>query len=82
MIDNDIRIEALNLKVRTYNCVKRGQINTVRQLLSLRKDKLLDLRNLRLEDYHEIREALIAHQLLDPSQSMGPCINDEDDHGS
>jgi DNA-directed RNA polymerase alpha subunit len=82
MLDDDIHIEALHLTVRTFNCLKRGRINTVRQLLSLRKDKLLGLRNLRLEDYHEIRETLIAHQFLDAAQSMGPFINDEDNHGS
>jgi DNA-directed RNA polymerase subunit alpha len=81
MLDDGVRIEALHLTVRTYNCLKRGRINTVRQLLSLRKDELLGLRNLRREDYHEIREALIAHQLLDPSQSMGPFSNDEDEQG-
>jgi DNA-directed RNA polymerase alpha subunit len=68
MVDDDIRIETLNLKVRTYNCLKRGRINTVHQLLLLRKDELLGLRNLRLEEYLEIREALIAHRLLDPAQ--------------
>jgi DNA-directed RNA polymerase alpha subunit len=81
MLDNNVPIEALDLTVRTYNCLKRGRINTVHQLLSLRKDELLGLRNLRLEDYHRLREALVAHQLLDPAQSMGPFTNDEDDLG-
>ncbi len=82
MKDNDGPIETLHLTVRTYNCLKGGRINTVRQLFFLRKDELLSLRNLRLDDYHEIRETLIARQLLDPSQSMGPFLNEEYDHGS
>ena len=60
MMHDDTRIEALDLTVRTYNCLKRGRINTIHHLLSLRKHEVISLRNLRPEDYEEIRKRLIA----------------------
>jgi DNA-directed RNA polymerase alpha subunit len=79
MMLDDSRIEALDLTVRTYNCLKRGRINTIRQLLSLRKHELLSLRNLRPEDYEEIRERLIACHWIGPTQSIGPFTNEEEE---
>jgi DNA-directed RNA polymerase alpha subunit len=79
MMHDDSRIEALDLTVRTYNCLKRGRIDTVHQLLSLRKHELLSLRNLRPEDYEEIRERLIACKWIGPMQSIGPFTSEEED---
>ena len=40
-------IEDLNFSVRSYNCLKRGNINTVGQIIDvMQKDGLLHIRNL------------------------------------
>lgn len=65
-------IEALDLKVRTYNCLKRSAINKVGQLLSMRRKKILAIRNLTLEGYEEIRTQLISRGLMSPTHLLGP----------
>lgn len=37
MEDDDPRIKALDLTIRTYHCLKRSGMSTVHQLLSRRK---------------------------------------------
>jgi len=41
-----MRIEDLNLSLRTYNCLKRAGIDTVQQLKSLSAQQLSDLRGM------------------------------------
>jgi len=77
--DGDTPIEALDLTVRSYNCLKRSRIHTVRQLLSLRKQELLSIRNLTPQSYQEIRERLIACQFLDPAHLTGPFVDEASD---
>lgn len=52
MEDDTAPIEALDLTVRTYNCLKRSGISTVRHLFSLRKKELLSLPNLTPQNYN------------------------------
>jgi DNA-directed RNA polymerase subunit alpha len=77
--DNDTPIETLDLAVRTYNCLKRSNISTVRRLLSLRKQELLSIRNLTPQNYEEIRERLIACRFMHPAQLIGPFADEESD---
>ncbi len=77
--DNDPPVETLDLGVRTYNCLKRSNIVTVRQLLSLRKQELLRIRNLTAQNYEEIRERLIACRFMSPTQLIGPFTEEEDE---
>jgi DNA-directed RNA polymerase subunit alpha len=82
--DDDIRrddafIETLDLTVRTYNCLKRGNIFTVRQLLSMRKKELLGVHNLGSHGYEEIQEQLIVHRFMHPTQLIGPFAEEEED---
>lgn len=42
----NMTLEELNLSVRTYNCLKRANICTVKDLLALSKEDLLCVRNL------------------------------------
>lgn len=79
MEDADALIEALDLRVRTYNCLKRGGINTIRQLFSLRKQELLSLRNLTPENYEEIRERLLACGFMHPTHLIGPFAEEASD---
>jgi DNA-directed RNA polymerase subunit alpha len=63
--DNDAPIEDLDLWVRTYNCLKRSNINTVRQLFAMSKEKLLGIRNFGPQNYEEVRERLITRGLYE-----------------
>ena len=75
--NNDTPIEDLVLSVRAYNCLKRSNIVTVGQLLSVRKEDLPHIRNLTPQNYEEIREQLIAHGFLPPTQLTWPLEEDE-----
>src|SRR5215467_5730482 len=77
--DDDVPIETLDLAVRTYNCLKRSHVSTVRQLLALRKQELLHIRNLTPQNYEEIRERLIACGLMHPTHLIGPFAEEESD---
>lgn len=77
--DDETPIETLDLTVRTYNCLKRSRIRTVRQLLSLRKQELLSIRNLTPENYEEIRERVIAGGFMHPTQLLGPFADEDSD---
>jgi DNA-directed RNA polymerase subunit alpha len=72
-------IEALDLKVRTYNCLKRSAINKVGQLLSMRRKKILAIRNLTLEGYEEIRMQLISRGLMSPTHLLGPFAEGDEE---
>ncbi len=65
-------IEELELWVRTYNCLKRSNINTVGQILAMRKDELLSIRNFGPQNYDEMRERLIICGFMDPDRPSGP----------
>jgi DNA-directed RNA polymerase alpha subunit len=77
--DDDTPIETLDLGVRAYNGLKRSNIKTVRQLLSMRKQELLRIRNLTPQHYEEIRERLIACGFMHPTQLIGPFADEESD---
>lgn len=51
-------IHALGLTVRTYNCLRRENIDTVADLISKTRDDVLDIRNLGEKSFTEITEKL------------------------
>ncbi|MFH1032339.1 MAG: DNA-directed RNA polymerase subunit alpha [Chloroflexota bacterium] len=53
-------VEQLNLSVRTMNCLRRGAITTVGELVSKEERDLLNLRNLGQKSMQEIKERLAA----------------------
>jgi DNA-directed RNA polymerase subunit alpha len=59
-------IEALNLSVRAYNCLKRSGLTTVGQVLEKSEDELLALRNFGRKSYDELRAKLIQMGFLHP----------------
>lgn len=56
-------IHVLGLTVRTYNCLRREDINTVAELISKTEDDILDIRNLGEKSFREIKEALADYGL-------------------
>jgi len=51
-------VEQLDLSVRTMNCLRRGGIATVGELISKKAKDLLQLRNFGQKSYHEIEDKL------------------------
>lgn len=65
-------IEYLDLKVHTYNCLKRADIYSVGQILAMDKASLMNIRNFRSEDFNELREKLIISGFMSPDRPLGP----------
>ncbi len=66
----EMSIEDMDLSVRSYNCLKRANINTVEDLTKKSKDDMLKVRNLGLKSLEEVINKL---------ESMGLSLrNDED----
>lgn len=56
--DSELFIENLNLSVRSYNCLKQNDINTVDQLLELTEDNLKKFKNLGAKSLREIMNVI------------------------
>ncbi len=54
----NLPVEQLDLSVRTMNCLRRGNITTVGELMSKGEKELLSLRNFGQKSKHEIEERL------------------------
>ena len=56
----DKQIEDLDLSVRSYNCLKRAGIHSVRQLVEFSENDLLNIRNFGAKSIEEVKEKLIS----------------------
>ncbi|MBR6030186.1 MAG: hypothetical protein IKP40_13970 [Clostridia bacterium] len=54
----DMTIEDLDLSVRSYNCLKRANINTVRDLTERTRDSMIYVRNLGRKSLEEVGQKL------------------------
>lgn len=71
-------IEALNLSVRSYNCLKREGVHTIGELLTRSEADLMDIRNFGQKSIDEVKDALTGLGLnlkdspagFDPSQAV------------
>jgi DNA-directed RNA polymerase subunit alpha len=59
----DIRIEELDLTVRSFNCLKREGINTLAQLVNLTEHQLMNIRNFGQKSVDEVLEKLVERGL-------------------
>lgn len=57
------RIEDLDLSVRSYNCLKRAGIHSVRQLVEYSENDLLNIRNFGTKSIEEVKDKLISMDL-------------------
>ncbi len=62
----DKQIEDLDLSVRSYNCLKRAGIHSVRQLVEFSENDLLNIRNFGAKSIEEVKDKLHFH---------GPSLN-------
>lgn len=54
----DKQIEHLDLSVRSYNCLKRAGIHSVRQLVEFSENDLLNIRNFGVKSIEEVKDKL------------------------
>lgn len=79
-------IEALNLSVRSYNCLKREGVHTIGELLTRSEADLMDIRNFGQKSIDEVKDALTGLGLnlkdspagFDPTQAV--TFYAEEDH--
>lgn len=60
----NIPIEQLDLSVRALNCLKRGDINTVGELVSMNEDEVSSLRNFGQKSRREVEEKLKGMDMI------------------
>jgi DNA-directed RNA polymerase subunit alpha len=61
--DLDKQVEDLDLSVRSYNCLKRAGIHSVRQLVDFSENDLLNIRNFGQKSIEEVKEKLHSMDL-------------------
>ena len=59
----EMPIEEMDLSVRSYNCLKRANINTVDDLIKKSKSDMLKVRNLGLKSIEEVVNKLESYGL-------------------
>ena len=62
-LDLEKQIEDLDLSVRSYNCLKRAGIHSVRQLIEFSETDLMNIRNFGAKSIEEVKEKLISMDL-------------------
>lgn len=67
----DMTIEELDLSVRSFNCLKRANINTVADLISKTEDEMMKVRNLGRKSLEEVIVKL---------EAMGLSLADEENN--
>ncbi len=56
----EMTIEELDLSVRSFNCLKRAGINTVKDLISKSEEEMMKVRNLGKKSLEEVKNKLIS----------------------
>ncbi len=56
----DMPIEELELSVRSYNCLKRANINTIGELMLKTEDEMIKVRNLGKKSLDEVTQKLLS----------------------
>lgn len=64
----DVPIEDLDLSVRALNCLKANDVTKVGQLVAMRQEDLLQLRNFGQKSLDEIREKLVEREMVSPEE--------------
>ena len=59
----EMTIEELDMSVRSFNCLKRAGIHSVRQLVEFSENDLLNIRNFGAKSIEEVKDKLISMDL-------------------
>jgi DNA-directed RNA polymerase subunit alpha len=73
----DMPIEELDLPMRAYNSLKRNNIVKVGQLLQLKDEDLLRMRNFGKKSLDEMKERLRMRGFIVPETESGEFVEDE-----
>ena len=65
----DMTVEELDLSVRSFNCLKRANINTVEELISKTEEDMMHVRNLGVKSLEEVQAKLASLGLSLKSKS-------------
>jgi len=60
----DVAVEELELSVRALNCLKANDVTKVGQLVAMKQEELLTLRNFGQKSLDEIREKLVEREMV------------------
>ena len=71
----ELTIEELDLSVRSFNCLKRANINTVEDLISKTEDDMMKVRNLGRKSLEEVinKLAMMGLSLASEDNNYGPA---------
>ena len=71
VINNNTEIEELNLKVKTYNCLKKSGINTIGDFKKMihSKEDLMKIRNFDINNMKDILDKLIENNIIEITSS-------------
>jgi DNA-directed RNA polymerase subunit alpha len=75
----DMPIEELDLPMRAYNSLKRNNIVKVGQLLQLKDDDLLRMRNFGKKSLDEMKERLRMRGFILPESESDAAFDDDAD---
>jgi DNA-directed RNA polymerase subunit alpha len=75
----DVRIEELDFSVRTYNCLKKANIQTVADLVRASEDELMNIRNFGRKSLVEVQEKLAQYGYTLAGMSSGGSGAGEDE---
>ena len=62
-------VEELDLSVRSFNCLKRANINTVEELINKTEEDMMHVRNLGVKSLEEVQAKLASLGLSLKSKS-------------
>jgi DNA-directed RNA polymerase subunit alpha len=76
----DVRIEELDFSVRTYNCLKKANIQTVADLVKASEEELMNIRNFGRKSLVEVQDKLaqFGYTLVGGGRSGGAGDDDEE----
>jgi DNA-directed RNA polymerase subunit alpha len=77
----DARIEELDFSVRTYNCLKKANVQTIADLVQTTEEDLMNIRNFGRKSLLEVRDKLASfglHLAGSPIAETGDVDEDED----
>jgi len=75
----DARIEELDFSVRTYNCLKKANIQTIADLVKTSEDDLMNIRNFGRKSLVEVQDKLSQYGLTLAGGSSGAALADGQD---
>jgi DNA-directed RNA polymerase subunit alpha len=77
----DVRIEELDFSVRTYNCLKKANIQTVADLVKTSEEELMNIRNFGRKSLVEVQEKLqqFGHTLAGGTGLISTLADDEEE---